>query len=387
MKRTGTYVATYAAHYYDSRWTKQGGNYAFDLNMGALIYCDQQRTNGRIGREQALEVCPWLTPKQSDAAIRFLRRHGFWESLRRGEYQIVDYAEHILEAETITKKADADYNRKIRQREHAAGNHDYCGDPQWCPFIRKAHRAGDHSECKAGFCDRATLTVMVAQRPGNAAPTKPVKTQPVPEPEPETEIDWSLDDAEWSKTQRRVFDDEDSNWFVARDDWLMSQPNTDWVDFVNDQITEVPDYGESKQDWGSVYSEDPVRYCEIDVALKAAWFADPDGYPAVKAAAEKAGVSPGLIAYLSEVLLGELETAKKDLAAAQAEKARKEQAAAEKKRRDLEEAAAAEQRRKEAEAAAKRQKELNAAENERNLRELYALSGSDYPDDEKEGRD
>jgi len=331
MKRSGTYIATYSAHYHDSLWAHCGPGNAFDLNMGALVHCNTYLTDGIITREDALTACPWMTPEASDQAIKFLLAKGLWKSVRRGVYQIMDYTEHALEASAIDKRADSDYNRQVRHREHLKGNHAYCPE---CAFTRKAHRAGDHSECKTGICSQATKAVAVARRPGSAvgAPVEAVeararvkKVKPAPEEfdwseiPPRwsldqwkayeeldlTEFDWTLDEKKWSPVQKTAFRREDELYGNAEYEWVRE---SEWAEYV-----EWAYHGEADDEYFE--NLDSLQDAQMDAGWRSAWFRD--RYPAFKEDQRKRGVPSELIDRMEADLLIGVEGAKERLAEAQ----------------------------------------------------------------------
>jgi hypothetical protein len=161
-----TYVSINAAQF--AALDEAGGPAVLYVHIAAMIYCDQQRNDGFISRETVLSLCRNTTSEETATAIRVLLRRGFWARVGRSQYQIVDYTKYALPAAEIARTAEADRNKKARQRRHNEGDHSMCTDPRWCTAMRKAHNAGDHSLCKnPQYCDalrKAGKTVPVAAK-------------------------------------------------------------------------------------------------------------------------------------------------------------------------------------------------------------------------------
>jgi hypothetical protein len=165
-----TYVSINAAQF--AALDEAGGPAVLYVHIAAMIYCDQQRNDGFISRETVLSVCRNTTTEETATAIRVLLRRGFWARVGRGQYQIVDYTKYALPAAEIARRAEADRNKKARQRRHGDGDHSLCVDPRWCPAMRKAHNAGDHSLCKnPQYCD-------ALRKAGKTVPVATKKTEP-----------------------------------------------------------------------------------------------------------------------------------------------------------------------------------------------------------------
>jgi hypothetical protein len=129
-----TYIKLESSHTGDERWLEAGAD-AFAIHVSALVYCDQQLSDGLISRSMAQRVSLAVPPDRAPAAIEALLVHGFWQEVATG-YLIGDYDKHAFPADQIRRTRKRWQQDKERRRQHDNGDHALCKDPKFCPAIR-----------------------------------------------------------------------------------------------------------------------------------------------------------------------------------------------------------------------------------------------------------
>lgn len=125
-----THVKFESQHTGDERWIEAGAE-AFAVHAFALVHCDQQGSDGRIGRAMAARVALPVPPDRAAKAVDTLVRLGFWEETTEGECRILDYESHALPSEEIRATRERWATDRRRRRKHSNGVHTEC-DPQKC---------------------------------------------------------------------------------------------------------------------------------------------------------------------------------------------------------------------------------------------------------------